>query len=129
MNERCAAELDLLRRRWPSLSVVEDGLWVMIPSYPVPPGSWDRETIDVAFQIPAGLPAERPYGFYVRLPFGLQSGADVGNYTAPAATPFDGEWGKFSCELDPWQPAEPITAGTNMVNFVLAFANRLREGS
>lgn len=129
MNERCAAELELLRQLWPALEFLGEGLWVRIPAYSVPCDQWDAEVVEVAFQIPAGLPGQAPYAFYVRPMLALKSGATVNNYTRDATTGFGSGWGLFSWQLEPWTPTDDIASGTNMVNFALSFAERLREGA
>jgi hypothetical protein len=126
VNDRHRQELTLLRTRYPDLELVEDGLWARIRQYPVPSDLWNVDEIDVAFQIPESV-GQAPYAFYVHPPLALKSGATIKNYTS-GATPFDGEWGKFSWQIT-WQPAEEIHAGTTMLNFVSSFAERLREGS
>ena len=129
MNERCRKELELLRQLWPELEFLEDGLWVRIPVYEVPGDLWNEKTIEVAFQIPSGLPGQQPYAFHVRPMITLKSGGAVSNFTSNTTTGFGSGWATFSWQLDPWSPTDDIVTGTNMVNFVLSFADRLREGA
>lgn len=92
-------EIALLRRRFPKLEYRQEGQWVCIPSYPLPEG-WNRNSTEVAFQVPASYPVGPPYGIYV--PAGLLfQGARPDSYSEPAPTqpPFPGQWGIFS-----WAP-------------------------
>ena len=126
MNERQLQELALLRTRFPDLEFLEDGLWVRIPSYPVPGELWNMTGIPVVFQIPPS-DAQEPYGFYVPKALALKDGAGIQNQT-DAATPFEGQWVKFSWNVT-WQPAAEINEGTTMLDFVVSFAGRLRAGA
>lgn len=128
-EERIRQELLMLRNAWPDLEYTADGHWVKIPRYWSGEGIWQISEPEVCFQIPASLPGQAPYGFYVRPHMMLCGGSLPQNYTYPAdATPFGPGWGKFSWQLEPWQPhADPIQ-GSNMLNFVRSFAARLREG-
>lgn len=130
MEERIQQELRLLRSRFPDLEYVAQGQWVRIPGYPLPEG-WSRTVTDVAFQILTAFPGTPPYGIYT--PAGLTfNGQRPDNYNEPAGTPppFGGTWGIFS-----WAPADgewratadPAT-GSNLLNWVVGFATRFREG-
>ena len=130
MEERIERELRLLRTRFQDLEYVAQGQWVRIPGYPLPEG-WSGTATEVAFQIPIGFPGTPPYGIYT--PAGLTFREHrPDNYSEPAGTqpPFGGTWGIFS-----WAPAEgawratadPAT-GSNLLNWVVGFANRFREG-
>lgn len=122
-------ELARLRVCFPDLKFESSGNWVLMESYELPDG-WNRSKADVVFRIPAGLPGEAPYAFWIRDGIKLASGVDPGNYAFPSdAIPFppDSQWGKFSWNLDPWAPGHQPGAGTGMVNFAYSIANRLRE--
>jgi hypothetical protein len=103
---------------------------VRIPGQKTGPG-WSSETIDVAFLIQEGHPAAAPYGIYV--PAGLRfNGQKPENFTEPAENqpPFGGRWGIFSWQPDEnaWKPHADITKGANLLNWVLGFGDRFREG-
>ncbi len=130
MEERIEQELALLRSRFPDLEYKEEGRWVRIPSYPVPEG-WNRSATGVAFQIPPGHPGSPPYGIYV--PGGLMfKGERPNNYTEPASNqpPFGGTWGVFSWapQDGQWRATADLVTGSNLLNWVLGFADRFREG-
>ncbi len=131
MEERVAAEVALLKSAFPKLEIGDD-LWCRFPEYKVPPGIWNVDVVELAFQIPPQLPGTAPYAFWVRPPLALASGGAISNYTPNVAIPLGAGWGQFSWVLEPWAPAPDIadiTTGTNMVNFVESFAARLREAS
>ena len=130
MQERINKELALIRQRFPDAEYREEGHWVRIPSYPMPE-EWNRTATDVTFQIQNGHPGTPPYGIYV--PSGIQfQGSPPGNYKEPADNqpPFDGTWGVFSWSLGDgqWRPAADVRKGSNLLNWVLGFAERFRAG-
>jgi hypothetical protein len=120
-------ELRLLHRCWPSLIHADGTNWCKIPDFVLPAG-WNRPSVDVAFQVPDALPGQEPYAFWVHGGLALASGAQITNYAFPAeSTPWDGPWGKFSWNLNPWAPGARPGEGTGLVDFVRSFASRLRE--
>ena len=127
MQDRIEQELAVLRKRYPGLEYRQDGQWVRIPSYPLPSG-WNRADTDVAFQIPVGYPGTPPYGFCA--PEGLLfNGQTPDNCTsADPIPPFGGAWTRFSWQPESWQSRATVTAGSNLLNWVLGFSVRLREG-
>lgn len=129
MSERIDRELALLRTVFETLEYRPEDHWVRIDAYAVPAGIWSQGIIEVCFQIPAGIPGEAPYGFYVRPNLTLAGGGSPNNYAYPAPTPFGGDWGKFSWILDPWAPQSEIAAGSNMLDFALSIHSRLKEGA
>ena len=128
MQERIEQEFALLRQRYPGLEYREEGRWVRIPAYSLSPG-WNRPATDVAFQIPVGYPGAPPYGIWA--PEGLLfQGQPPDNCTcADPGPPFGGSWTRFSWQPEgTWQPAAEITAGSNLLNWVIGFAERFRQG-
>jgi Prokaryotic E2 family E len=126
---RIQEELILLRRNFPDLEYLSEGNWVRIPSYALPDGLWDRDSVEVCFQIPEQMPGQAPYGFYVRPGIALKNEQPIGNYAFPAPTGFGADWGKFSWQLTGWAPAADLVAGTNMVNFARSLSTRFAEGA
>jgi hypothetical protein len=131
MEERIKLELELLRQRFPGLEYKEDGRWVRVPLYPLPE-NWNRASTDVAFQIKVGYPGAPPYGIYALA--GLTfNGSKPNDYTEPAPTqpPFEGTWGIFSWEPAPgeWRATTDLVTGSNLLNWVLGFGDRFREGT
>lgn len=129
MQERIDQELALLRQRYRDVEYRAEGRWVRVPAYRLP-ADWNWASTDVAFQIPIGHPGTQPYGICV--PTGLLfKNQRPDNYIEPAdpAPPFGGTWGRFSWQPDGlWQPAAQIAAGSNLLNWVVGFADRFREG-
>lgn len=130
MNERIAAEMDLLRKKFPDLEHTEEGQWVHIPSYPLPEG-WNRSATDVAFQMPQSYPGTPPYGIYV--PVGIlfnESRPESYTEPAPAQPPFAGTWGIFSWTTvdGQWRATTDPLTGANLINWVIGFTQRFKEG-
>lgn len=130
MQERVEEELALIRQQFPDTEHYEEGHWVRIPSYPLPEG-WNRPSTEVAFQIPIGYPGTPPYGIYVPAELQFQ-GTRPDNYTEPASNqpPFSGTWGIFSWvpANGQWRPTAELRKGSNLLNWVLGFAERFKEG-
>lgn len=129
MHERIEAELQLLRNRFPDMEYRPDGHWFRIPSYSLPEG-WNRKLTEVAFLVPVGYPGTPPYGIYAPLDL-LFNGARPDNFVpAPNPPPFVGSWGIFSWTPaeGQWRPTADLQRGSNLLNFVMSFGDRFREG-
>jgi hypothetical protein len=127
VGERIEQELVLLRAVYPDLEWRPDTFWARIPAYSVPRGPWQARVTEVAFRIPPTV-GEQPYAFLVRPGLAAVDGRPITNYTYPVSTCFGDGWGQFSWAPEVWAPNVEITRGSNMLNFVRSFANRLREG-
>jgi hypothetical protein len=130
MQERIEKELVLLRQRYPNLEYRQEGQWVRIPSYLLPAG-WDRPSTDVAFQIPVGYPGTPPYGIYTPQR-SLFNKVQPENYQQAQQQPplGGGPWWVFSWQPQDgqWRPTADIVSGSNLLNWVLGFSDRFREG-
>jgi hypothetical protein len=129
MRERLAQELQMLRQHFPGLEYREDGQWFLLPRYGGPEGIWKETSPAICFQAPPGYPGQKPYGFYVRLPFALVAGGEIKNSTASGDPPFEGEWLKFSWDMPEWQATADLESGYNLLNWALSFRQRLEQGS
>lgn len=129
MNERIAQEVSLLLAAYPDMEWRPHDFWARIPKYPVPLSIWTLHSAEIAFQVPTQLPGQAPYGFWVRPGLVLSSGGAINNYSYPVLTPFGSGWGQFSWAPEVWRPGPTAREGTNMLDFVRSFADRLREGS
>lgn len=127
VNDRIEQELTLLQTVFPDLEWRPDAFWVRIPAYPIPSGTWVESEVEVACRIPPTV-GEQPYAFFVRPGLTVVDGRQITNYTYPASTCFGDGWGQFSWAPEVWAPHADITRGSNMLNFVRSFADRLREG-
>lgn len=127
VTERIAQELALLATVYPDLEWRSDALWVRIPAFPVPAGDWVESEAEVAFRVPP-TEGEQPYAFFVRPGLTTTDGQPITNYTFPVHTCFGEGWGQFSWAPETWAPHVEITRGSNMLNFVRSFSDRLREG-
>lgn len=132
MTPRQAAEVELLRRRYPALILHEaDGVWIRLNTFKIP-GPWAQPEYDICFCLNPVYPDTKPYGFYAQ-PF-PRGGPD--NQSAPGSyqdngdpkPPFEGQWGKFSWDLPEWRPSPDVQAGSNLVNWVESFRSRFNEG-
>lgn len=127
---RIEQELELLRQFFPGLEYRAEGHWVLLPWYGVPTeAGWTQSEVAVAFQIPAGVPGQPPYGFYVRQPLEHRTGG-APQHAAPATETvlWTGTWMKFSWSPSEWVPTSDVRNGSNLLQFAISFADRLREG-
>lgn len=130
MSERLEEELRLLRSWFgEDLDYAPNGHWVRISSYEIPFDVWSPRVVAVAFQVPARIPGQAPYGFWVSPGIGRTDGQAVLNYTFPdPAPPFDGPWGKFSWQLPDWRPGAMPQDGSSMLDFARSIASRFGDG-
>jgi hypothetical protein len=126
MMERILAEIELVRADFPDLEFRDEDFWARIPGYPIPDG-WGPITVEIAFQAPRDIFAQRPYGFWVRPPLVLPEGAPPTNTSGPVQTGFGEGWQQFSWEPDGWEPGPDPTSGNNLRDFVRSFRRRLAE--
>lgn len=130
VTHRIAEEVALLRTRFKDLEYKETGQWVRVGGFPFPAG-WACPKSDVVFQVPIQYPGNPPYGFYVRSPL-RYNGAMPKNYQEPANNrpPFEGEWGFFSwaAQDGEWRATTDLVNGANLLNVLMSFGDRLREG-
>lgn len=94
---------------------------------------WIPEPFPVALHAQPGHPGQVPYGIYVRSC--VRIGNQVPNNfkaTASNRPPFEGQWGVLSWQGDadgtPWIPAQRIREGANLLNFVVTFEERFKQG-
>ena len=115
-------------------NVVRRGDWFLIPDDArAVRHSWTPDPFPVAFQAQPGHPGQVPYGIYVASSVKV-SGKAPDNFTADVSNrpPFEGQWGMLSWQGDsdgvPWIPARDIRAGANLLNFVITFEKRFKDG-
>src|SRR5690349_37911 len=130
MRSRVEEEIELLKSRFFALEYRPDGQWIHILSYPLPAG-WNFSERPLALQVPLQYPGTPPYGIYI--PAGiLFNGQRPSNYSEPAPTqpPFGGTWGVFSWTTTDgqWHATADLTKGSNLLNWVLGFQQRFKEG-
>ena len=133
---RVQEELGLLRAWFGDIvDYLDEGQWVRLRTLSIPSEIWTSDHAEVAFQIPPDR-ATNPYGFYARgftsegisQPLAAKNGQAIGNYTYPASTPWGGDWGRFSWQLQEWTAREPLRTGTTMVHFARSITDRFGEG-
>lgn len=126
MIDRIMAELALIRSWYPGVEFREEDFWARVPEYALPAG-WGRDHAEIAFQIPQDVFGQHPYGFWVRPPLQLPGGGAPSNTSGPVATGFGDGWQQFSWAPDRWQPGADPRAGSNLLDFVRSFSQRLAE--
>ena len=129
---RLEEEHDLIVSVFPS--AIRSGDWFLIEhDARATRAGWSPDPFPVAFHAQPRHPGQVPYGIYV--PSSARIGDQVpSNFTASASTrpPFDGEWGVLSWQGDadgiPWIPAQVVREGANLLNFLITFEERFKEG-
>jgi len=129
MTDRILQEISLLMAAYAEMEWRPLDLWARIPRYPVPATIWTVSAAEIAFQLPAQLPGQAPYGFWVRPGLALRAPCPINNYSHPVTTQFGPGWGQFSWACETWQPVRTPREGTNMLDFVRSFSDRLRQGA
>jgi len=129
MTPRLTEEIALLKKRFTDLVAHESG-WVYLPRYPCPP-QWGKTDTPIVFLIPPGYPGTPPYAFYV--PSGMRYNGQPANNCqdpAPQQPPFPGPWAVLSWAPDAgaWRPGANVASGSNLMNWVQGFSERLRQG-
>jgi hypothetical protein len=126
MIDRVRAEVELVRSRYPTLEFREENFWARVPDYPLPEG-WGRASTELAFQIPRDIFGQQPYGFWIRPPLVVPGGGPPTNTSEPVATGFGEGFQQFSWAPEVWRPGAEPRNGSNLLDFVRSFAQRLRE--
>jgi hypothetical protein len=129
LEQRLDEELSLIRTRYPGAERI--GRWFRIPKYVLGDG-WEPAASDLLLVAKPAHPGDAPYGIYA--PLGITfKGSPPANFSpgVPEQPPFPGAWGVFSWEPAEreWRPTADITKGANLLNFVIGFATRFREGA
>ena len=126
MIDRVRAEVELVRSRYPMLEFREDDFWARIADYPLPE-AWGRPSTELAFQVPRDIFGQQPYGFWIRPPLVAPGGGPPTNTSGPVATGFGEGFQQFSWAPEIWKPGVEPRNGSNLLDFVRSFAQRLRE--
>ena len=131
MTERIEQEVILLRKYFPDLLIDEGARWILIPNYGLPTGMcWNKNSMDICIEIRPGYPGTHPYGIYV--PSDLRyDGKELLSWQRLANNKpsFPGEWAMISWSPEgQWIPGSEIVKGSNLLNFVLSFTDRFKEG-
>lgn len=130
MDSWIDAELTALRATWSDLEYTfANHHWVLLREFVIPSG-WDKSKVDLAVRVPANLPGEAPYGFWVCHGLSLASGAGVTNYRCPSESlPFAATtvWAQFSWAFETWAPPAGPGKPSVMVPFIQSVNRRLEE--
>ena len=126
--ERRKQEIGLLHQRYGELEHGANLDWVLFKSFPMPPG-WNREVTELLVIIPPGYPTTPPDNFYV--PNGVRIMADgaerlPANYSENQSV-LGGNWAQFSYHAQGWSPTSNPVDGDNLLTFMLAVEQRLKE--
>lgn len=125
--ERRAAELEVLRKRFPEIEVGPNNEWVVIRSVPLAAG-WNRESVDVLFFVPPAYPSTPPDNFYVTQGLRLSNGNVPANFQDGGMNHGGAAWSMFSYHLDSgWRPVANPIDGSNLLTFMGRVESRLAE--
>ena len=121
--ERVAAEIELVRRKFPALQFGERLNWILIPEYPLPKDRFNKGRTKLLFNIPPGYPNTGPDDFFVDgdlrlVGGGTAPGFNPGSNSSSGPAPVPGEWAWFSWHPVSWRPAASIEGGDNLLTFL-----------
>ena len=126
MQERIKQEFELLRQFYGGIAFLEEGQWVQLPRYRLPP-PWQPPEVPIAFQIPVGYAGAAPYGFFA--PADLTCGDAKPNASPPPhPPPFVGAWLQFSWGAQDWRPTADVVSGSNLWGWCRSFSDRFKDG-
>ncbi|MYA09949.1 MAG: hypothetical protein F4Z32_00595 [Gemmatimonadetes bacterium] len=130
---RLEQEHELIVSVFPSVVRSEDWFLLQNDTRAIRCG-WTPDPFPVAFHAQPGHPGQVPYGIYVAA--AVRVGGDTpNNFSATAANspPFSGEWGVLSWQGDedglPWFPKQEVRDGANLLNFLITFEERFKQGA
>ena len=131
MHERVKQEIELVQEKFPNVEHGDDLNWVHLPTFPLPPGRFNKVITRLVFLIPPGYPQTGPDNFFVDGDLRLQDGSAAPGYNQGAKSgsgqcPLPGDWGWFSWHANPWRPAAAIEHGDNLLAFVRSVSECLR---
>ena len=127
-NSRIGKELALLRKNFEKVTYKEVDIlhWFRIDGYSLP-SPLTPERIAVVFNVTAGHPVPKPYGFYVSSE--IRHGNRDLNLSDPQhSPPFEGNWRFVSWDAENWNPGADVTSGDNLWGWARSFRRRLLEG-
>lgn len=127
MSQRLQAEIEFLRDEYPDIQHGQDFGWVLLPSFPLPPG-WSRDRARLLIIIPAGYPQVPPDNFYVETGLRTANGDSPANYT-DCVQQIGESWGQFSYHADAatWTPRADPRQPDNLTRYVTMTRKRLSE--
>ena len=130
MTDRLKRDLELLTGRYPEALFQEEGQWIFLPRYLAPNDVWEQKEYAVSFQLRPSYPDIGPYGICVSPRARGKQGEVPSNYVdnADPKPPFEGAWGRFSWELDPWRATPDLISGTTLLNYVESIRKRFEQG-
>jgi hypothetical protein len=119
----------LLRCVHPQAELGEN--WVLLPSFVLPQGRFNRGETPVLFVIPVGYPNTGQDNFFVHVSLqlkgdGLPAAFNPNANSSSGPAPVPGEWGWFSWHPQSWRPAANPRTGDNLVTFVTGIGICLR---
>lgn len=129
--ERVAAEIQLVRLRFPAVRHGDKYDWILVPEYPLPQGRFTMVNTNLLFRLPPGYPSTGPDDFFVegglRLVGGTSPpGFNQGSQSSSGPAPIPGNWGWFSWHPVSWRPTANIRDGDNLLTFLRGVNQCLR---
>jgi len=136
MTPRLQSELELVKKYYKNVEVNEESNRevLQIIQYPLPAG-WDKDFIDLRIIIPQGYPITPPDNFYVKPNLRTSAGNLPNNYQDDGTGQGMPSWSWFSFHMSDdsgqatWFPTNDPSKGDNLVSYIRAINDRLKEAN
>lgn len=116
-KSRLRAELQLIAARYGEVeSDQQDGAWVRVPYFPLPPG-WSKDDVDILIDVPygnPGYPRVPPEWFWTDKGLTTSDGRPISHFFTYASSNLadsrylDKGWGHFCVHVTAWRPSSGL---------------------
>jgi Prokaryotic E2 family E len=137
-KSRLRAELQLIAARYGEVeSDQQDGAWVYVPEFPLPPG-WSQDVVDVLIDIPygnPGYPRVPPEWFWIDKALTASDGRPINHFFTQDSSSYTDRqylekgWGHFCVHVTAWRPAGGLrlTEGHTLLSYLDLIATIFRD--
>lgn len=137
-KSRLKAELQLLAARYGEVdSDEEDGSWVYLAHFPLPPG-WSLDVVEILIDVPygnPGYPRVPPDWFWTDKDLTTSDGRPISHFFTEGSSNYidrrylDKGWGHFCVHVTAWRPASGfrLSEGHTLLSYLDLIATIFRD--